>query len=37
MDCVIYEDLIKEWDKFFEINVVGNEELIDEEDDEKLK
>ena len=36
-DRVTYEDLIKEWDKLFEINAASNEESTDEEDEEKLK
>lgn len=36
-DRVTYEDLIKEWDKLFDINAVGSEESTDEEDEEKVK
>lgn len=36
---MIYEDLIEEWDKFFEISVVMNEEvdLMDDDEDGKYK
>lgn len=36
-DRVTYEDLIKEWDKLFEIHGVGNDESTDDEEDEKVK
>ena len=34
---VTYEDLIKEWDKLFEINLAGNEESTDDDEDENTK
>ncbi|KAJ7370967.1 hypothetical protein OS493_028627 [Desmophyllum pertusum] len=34
---VTYEDLIKEWDKLFEINAGGNDESTDDDEDEKVK